>query len=236
MAETPRYAHLVALVFLGSAFVISICVLVAAIAMISKSARIQKLAAAGAALTGLGYVALLFAVALASSDTTLPPGNSKYFCEADCHIAYSIESVMEASTLGPETKPITAQGRFAIVRLKTWFDEHSIAPFRGNYPLTPNPRVVKLVDDRGRYYLARPQIAVELRQTSAPLNQPLRPGESYSTAFVFDLPANARNPRLLIADTDPASRLLIDHENGLLQGKIYLSLGPKPSANASTIH
>src|SRR5947209_17949024 len=97
MAETPRYAHLVALLFLGSAFVISICVLVAAVAMISKSVRIRKCAAAGAALTGIGYVALLFAVALASRDTTLPPGNSKYFCEADCHIAYSIESVTEAS-------------------------------------------------------------------------------------------------------------------------------------------
>ena len=236
MAETPRYAHLVALVFLGSAFVISICVLVAAIAMISKSARIQKLAAAGAALTGLGYVALLFAVALASSDTTLPPGNSKYFCEADCHIAYSIESVTEASTLGPEREPITAQGRFVIVGLKTWFDEHSIAPFRGNYPLTPNPRVVKLVDDRGRSYLPRPQIAAELRLTSTPLSQPLRPGESYATTFLFDLPDNARNLRLLIADMDPISRLLIDSENSLLHGKIYLSLGPKPPVNASTVH
>jgi hypothetical protein len=173
--------------------VIFICVLVAAVAMISKSARIAKFAAAGATLTGVGYVALLFAVALLSRDTTLPPGDSKYSCEADCHIAYSIESVMEASTLGRETKPITAQGRFVIVRLKTWFAEHSIAPFRGNYPLTPDPRVVKLVDDRGGYDLARPQIAAELRVTSTPLTEPLRPGESYSTAFVFDLPANARN-------------------------------------------
>ena len=65
MAETPRYAHLVALVFLGSAFVISICVLVAAVAMIGKSARIRKFAAAVAA--------------LASRDTILPPGDSKYF-------------------------------------------------------------------------------------------------------------------------------------------------------------
>jgi hypothetical protein len=132
-------------------------------------------------------------VALASRDTILPPGNSKYFCEADCHIAYSIESVMEASTLGPQTKAITAQGRFVIVGLKTWFDEHSIAPVRGNYPLTPNPRVVKLVDDRGRSYLARPQIAAELRLRSTPLSQPLRPSESYSTTFLFDLPDNARN-------------------------------------------
>jgi len=71
--ETPRYAHLVALLFLGSAFVIFICVLVAAVAMISKSRRMAKFAAAGGALTGIAYVALLFAAALASRNTTISP-------------------------------------------------------------------------------------------------------------------------------------------------------------------
>src|SRR5438445_1931543 len=79
LAEAPRYAHLVALLFLGGAFVIFICVLVAAVAMIRRSARIAKFAAASGALTGIGYVALLFAVALLSPERTLPPGNSKYF-------------------------------------------------------------------------------------------------------------------------------------------------------------
>ncbi len=60
-----------------------------------------------------------------------------------------------------------------------------------------------------------PQIAEELRMTSTPLRQPLRP---------------------LILDLDPVSPLLIDSENSLWHGKIYLSLGPNPSANASTIH
>ena len=236
MEETPRYAHLVALLFLGSAFVIFICMLVATVAAIRKSGRIAKFAAAGAALTATGYVALLLALALASGNKTLPPGNWKYFCEADCHIAYAIENVTDASTLGPEAQPFTAQGRFVIVRLKTWFDKHSIAPFRGNSSLTPNPRVVKLVDDRGRYYLPRPQIAAELRVSSAPLGQALRPGEWYSTTLVFDLPNEARNPRLLIADTDPVSHLLVDHENSPLHGKIYLSLRPSAAAKASTSH
>jgi len=89
MAETPRYAHLAALLFLSSAFVIFICLFVAAVAMISKSARIAKSATAGAARTS----------------------SSKYFCEADCHIAYSIESVTEASTLGPEPSANTSTVR-----------------------------------------------------------------------------------------------------------------------------
>ena len=69
--------------------------------------------------------------------------------------------------------------------------------------------------------------------TSAPLNTPLAPGESYFTTFAFDVPADARNPRLLISDVDPGSRLLVDHENSPLHGKIYLALNPSAAATLS---
>lgn len=236
MAETPRYAHFIALLFLGSGFVIFICMIVAAIATVRKARGIAKFAAGGAALTIFGYCALLLGVALISGDKTLPPGNWKYFCEADCHIAYSIENTQEASTLSSETKPITAQGRFVVIRLKTWFDQNSIAPFRGNAPLTPNPRAVQLVDERGRHYPALPQTAATLRLASTPLSEPLRPGEAYSTTFVFDVQPEVRNPRLLIADVDPLSRLLVDHENSLWHGKIYLALGPTSATSVSADH
>ena len=233
MAETPRYAHLIALLFLGSMFVIFVCVVVAAVAAISKAGRVAKCAAAGAVLTGLGYFALLLAVALVSGDQTLAPGNWKYFCEADCHIAYSIESAQEASTLGPEARPTTPQGRFVVVRLKTWFDQNSIAPWRGNAALTPDARVVRLVDERGRRFLPLPQVAAWLPVASTPLSEPLRPGDSYSTSFVFDVARDARNLKLLISDVEPVSRLLIDHENSPLHGKIYLALSPGGATSAA---
>jgi len=235
MAETPRYAHLIALLFLGSGFVIFVCLLLAIVAALRKAGKVAKFAASGAALTALGYAVVLFGIALATSDKTLPPGDWKYFCEADCHIAYSVDSVPEASTLGGEAKPITARGRFMVVRLKTWFDQNSIAPFRGDSPLTPNSRVVKLIDDRGRRYFATPDSAAAVRGTSVPMDTPLRPGESYLTTFVFDLPADARNPRLLISDVDAMSRLLIDHENSPLHGKIYLAVNPGASATVSDL-
>ncbi len=156
MAETPRYAHLVTLLFLGCGFVTLLCLVIALVAAVGRARIVAKFAVGGAAFTAIGYATLLFGVALASGNQTLPPGSWKYFCEADCHIAYSIESVQEASTLGQENKPLTAHGRFIVVRLKTWFDEKSIAPFRGNSPLTPDPRTVKLVDDAGRYYSPAP--------------------------------------------------------------------------------
>jgi hypothetical protein len=234
MAETPRYAHLIALLFLGSGFVIFVCFLLAVVAAFRKAGKVAKFALGGAALTSLGYAVVLFAIALATSNKTLPPGDWKYFCEADCHIAYSVGSVQEASTLGPEAKPITARGRFLVVRLKTWFDENSISPSRGNFPLTPDSRMVKLIDDRGRQYLPAPASAV-LPGTSAPLNTPLRPGESYLTTFVFDVPADARNPRLLITDVDLMTRLLVDHENSPLHGKIYLALNRSASTAVSDL-
>jgi len=233
MAETPHYAHLMELLFLGSGLVIFICVLVSIVAALGKAGKVAKFAAGGVAVTAVGYMVLLFGVALATSNKTLPPGNWKYFCEADCHIAYSVDSVKEAVTLGPEAKPMTARGRFIIVRLKTWFDQNSIAPFRGNSPLTPDPRFVRLIDDRGRQYFPSPDSAAAVHALSLPLDTPLRPGESYRTTFVFDLPAEARDPRLLISDAQPVTQLLVDHENSPLHGKIYLSLNTSASTNAS---
>jgi hypothetical protein len=71
--------------------------------------------------------------------------------------------------------------------------------------------------------------------TSAPLNTPLGPGESYLTTFIFDVPADARNPRLLITDVDPVTRLLVDHENSPLHGKIYLAVNPSASTTLSDL-
>ena len=108
MAETPRYAHLIALLLPGSGFVIFVCFLVAIVAAFRKARTPAKFAAGGSARVAIGYTALLLGLALATSNKTLPPGDWKYFCEADCHIAYSVDSVQQASTLGAEAKPITA--------------------------------------------------------------------------------------------------------------------------------
>src|SRR5712672_2446788 len=56
--------------------------------------------------------------------------------------------------------------------------------------------MVKLVD-RGRQYLSARDASAVLPGTSAPLNTPLGPGESYFATFLFDVPADARNPGLL---------------------------------------
>ena len=111
--------------------------------------------------------------------------------------------------------------------VRTWFDPGTIASFRGNAPLKPNPRDVFLVDESGRRYAVSPagqKAMEESRGPSTPLTRVLRPGEAYTTTFVFDLPDGARRPRLFLGDAPGVEALLIDHENSLFHRKVYFEL------------
>ena len=65
--------------------------------------------------------------------------------------------------------------------------------------------------------------------TSTPLREPLRPRESYTTDFVFDVPQDAQGLRLLIAEDCPETHFVIGHENSLLHKKIYFGVDSAPS-------
>jgi hypothetical protein len=179
----------------------------------------------------IGYLILLGGVSLASTEKVLPTGGWKYFCEIDCHIAYSLSGAQTTEALGTEMQQTDARGKFIIVRMKTWFDERTISAHRGNGPLTPNLRKVFLVDDTGRRFepSAEGQAAFErLSNRSTPLTAALRPGEFYITNLVFDVPKDARGLLLLITENDPETRLVIGHENRLLHKKIYFGVDSAP--------
>jgi hypothetical protein len=229
--STPHFAPIVVLLFLGSILLTGISLLVFLFGALRRSGMILRVAGLALATVVGSYFFLLGAVSLASSEKTLPPGGSKYFCEIDCHIAYSVSGVRTAATLGPEMSPLAAHGQFVIVRLKSWFDENSISPQRGDGPLTPNRRGITLVDGSGnRYSISSAGEAALARfdASSTPLTSPLRPGQSYTTDFVFDVPKDARGLRLLLTEDDPETVLVIGHENSLLHKKIYLGLDAAP--------
>ena len=92
-------------------------------------------------------------------------------------------------------------------------------------------RKVVLVDDTGHRFepSADGQAAFgRLGNASTSLSAALRPGESYTTDFVFDVPKGARGLRLLITEDDPETRLVIGHENSLLHKKIFFSVASAP--------
>jgi hypothetical protein len=227
----PHLAPVVVLLFLGTLLLMGISFLVLFYGAARHSVFFAKLGAGAAIGIAAGYLLLLYGVSFASSDEILPPGGWKYFCEIDCHLAYSLEGAETAAALGPELQQTSAHGKFVIARVKTWFDERTISAHRGNGPLTPNRRKVILADDTGRNFAPSPEEEAAFSRvggSSTPLTQPLRPGESYTTDFVFDVPKDARGLRLLITEDDPETRLVIGHENSLLHKKIYFGIDAAP--------
>jgi hypothetical protein len=228
---TPHFAPIVVLLFLGTVFLIGASFLLLLYGAVRHSTFLARLGGGAALTIAAGYFILLAGVSFASSEEVLPPGGWKYFCEIDCHIAYSLIGAQTTAALGPEMQQVSAQGKFVAVRVKTWFDERTISAHRGNGPLTPNGRKVALVDGAGRSFAPSPEgqtAFAHLFGNSTPLTQPLRPGEFYTTDFVFDVPRDSRGLRILITEADLETRLVIGHENSLLHKKIYFGVDSAP--------
>jgi hypothetical protein len=155
------------------------------------------------------YAGALLVFSFASHETLLARGQEKHFCELDCHLAYSVVNTQQTKSIATAPNQLTAQGQFTVVTLKTRFDEMTIGPSRGDSQLYPNSRALTLVDDRGNRY-------GPVAQLNTPLTTPLRPGESYTTDLVFDLPLNAKPAALLMKEGEWVTHLVIGHENSPL--------------------
>ncbi|MCI0435233.1 MAG: hypothetical protein L0271_16570 [Gemmatimonadetes bacterium] len=225
MAFVPHNAPVMALAFLGTCGLLGL----AGLAVIwslgaGRVVRAVQIAGAGAVVVLLYGGAWLLG-ARSSVDRALAPGERKYFCEMDCHLAYNVESVTRTRTLGDGDAAVVAEGVFWVVTLRTWFDERTISSRRPRcMPLRPGPRRVRLVDAAGRMWSTTLAGQRADRGSSVPLTQELRPGEWYETRLVFDVPADVESARLLLTDAFPLSALLIGHENVPGAGRIYFSL------------
>lgn len=231
MAFVPEQSHLVVLSFLFVGFLLGLAGLVFLhAALAGRRERAVKVLLAAAALVVV-YGGTLLAASLASEEKVLAVGEQKYFCEVDCHLAYSVEGVSTAQTLGSGERQAKAGGAFYVVKIRTWFDERTISSRRAkDMPLSPNLRFASVLDEQGRRFStsrAGLRALEEPAGRNVPLTQHLRPGESYETTLVFDLPADARNPRLLLTDPFPVNWLLIGHENSFFHKKVYFALAPQ---------
>ena len=228
MEFMPEHAPLAVMAFLGMALLLGAITLVMVVAFLTKRKWIGFSAVILALMFSSGYALVLAGVSLTSHEKTLAPGENKYFCEIDCHIAYSVVNFEEAKALGDELHQTLPTGRFVIIRLKTWFDPSTISEHRGDSPLAPSPRRVVLVDEAAHRFpqSATGQAALaKVHGGTIPLSRPPRPGEWYVTELVFDVPANAGNLRLFVGDDfDMPDRLLIGHEDSFLHRKIFLAL------------
>jgi hypothetical protein len=215
-------SHLAALLFLGTLGLLILLSAATVAAFFWRRAWVRYPLLAIAVLLA-GYALLLAVFSLASYDRTVARGDEKFFCALDCHIAYSVQNVERTKAIGDTT----ARGEFYVVTLRAHFDERTIAPWRGDSPLNPDPPALTLVDAGGRSYPVSPtgQKAWEAAhpQTHS-ITDPLRPGESYETTWVFDLPAGAQSVRMLAGWNGFPSYVLIGDEASLGHRKTYFAL------------
>ena len=212
---------------LGGCLLLALLGLVALHALVRGRYGRMRVTLVGLALVAAAYAGLLLAFSVRSEGRVLARGEEKYFCEIDCHLAYSVVGLRRAKALGAGGARAEAQGEFLLVTLKTRFDADTISPRRGNAPLTPNPRDAFVRDAEGRAYGAseagRRALATE-GGVGMPLDTPLRPGESYTTELVFDLPEDSGEPVLFVKESSPATRFIVGHENSPLHGKTEFGL------------
>jgi hypothetical protein len=164
----PEFAPFVVLALLGTG--LALLLLLAGLAFaLARRRRVLAKRFAGAAAAGAGaYLGALLLFSFTSREETLRKGDWKYFCEIDCHLAYSLEEASRTKVLGIPPLTAVAEGTFSVVTVRAWFDPKTIAPFRGNGPLTPNPRAVFLVDESGRRYGVSPAGQKALEESRGP--------------------------------------------------------------------
>jgi len=215
-------SHLAALLFLGTLALLLLLGFLTAVLFFARRKWVRYPLLAMAALL-VGYGLLLAAFSFTSYDRTVARGDQKFFCALDCHIAYSVQNVELRKTIGDAT----AQGEFYVVTLRTHFDERTIAPWRGDSPLHPDPPSLTLIDGNGRQY---PVSANGQKVWEAAHGQPhsirdrLRQGESYETTRVFDVPEDAQSLRMLAELRGFPTYVLVGDETSPRHGKTYLGL------------
>ncbi len=225
MAFVPEQAPLMVLAFLAAVGLTGL----AGVAFLwslgaGRFVRAVRIAGSGALVLAL-YGSTWLWSARTLPERTLAPGESKYFCEIDCHLAYTVQAVERVTTLGEGAAAVNAEGVFLVVTVRTWFDERTISARRGvERPLRPGLRDVRVVDGTGRSWQTSLAGQKGLRGSTVPAFQPIRPGESFDSQYVFDVPADIESPRLLVTDRFPLSALLIGHENAPGAGRIYFAL------------
>jgi hypothetical protein len=202
--------HLAALSLLGTGFLIFVAAIVLIQSLVVRKLRRAKVVMLAMVAIVTLYGSTVVAFSFASHYRLLARGQEKHFCELDCHLAYSILNVVPAAVSPDGRQPVT-------VTIKTRFDETTISPARGNGLLYPNPRTLTLYDDRGNRYA--PQ-----SESGTSLTTPLRPGESYTTDVLFNLPTGVKPARLLVNESDWITHAVIGHENSPFHKKVEFQL------------
>lgn len=188
------------------------------ISIFTKRAWLRKFVFGGVFVWFVFYAILLVAASLFSKDKTLALNEPKAFCGfyLDCHLHAAVTGVRTTKSLGDKT----ANGKFYIVKVKIFSDAKQAT--LGLITVDAN-----IFDAQNRKFVRDEQAERQLEE-QPPFEKQISPVESFEKEIVFDLPSDAKNPRLDIREgygIDHAiEAVLIDDEDSVLHKRNYFSV------------
>jgi len=191
-----------------------------------------------AALIGVAYAGGVIAASAASTETTLAPGETKWFCGfyLDCHLGLSLERVETVAELPAPGGPVKAEGAFHVLTV----DLHNSAKNPNVDMLLYRPKAY-IIDAGGRRYSRSSSAEAVVAKSGRPA--PLGPEttvhhEPLRATLVFDLPPGVQSPLLMVEQgwlVERAIELgLINDENSIFHKRTYIALSPADSRIATT--
>lgn len=199
--------------------------------MTRHTLRAIAVTGAGTLWAGL-YAATLLVTSARSHEVILPAGDTKWFCGfyLDCHLGVAAVRLVTAPQLGT----VRASGTFHVLTLR-------VRSSARRATLQPHDLRIVLVDAHGRHFVRSTAAEAMLAGPNAGLlERPLGPGDSYTVDVVFDLPNDAREPRLLVTE-GPAmervvERILVGDEDSFLhQPTLLLLPGQGPQERSEKV-
>ncbi|MGC2234556.1 MAG: DUF4352 domain-containing protein [Pyrinomonadaceae bacterium] len=164
------------------------------------------------------YVIIFLVSSVFSEEKTLSLNEPKEFCGfyLDCHLHTAVTNIRKTKTIGDRT----ANGEFYIVKVKVFSDAKQATLGL----LTVD---AKVIDNQKREFQRDAAAEASLGE-QPPFDKQISPVESFEKEIVFDLPADAQNPRLDIREgygIDHAiEAILVGDEDSLMHKRNYFRL------------
>jgi hypothetical protein len=186
-----------------------------------KKAWLTRFTLAGVGVWLVFYAAMLLGCSLTSTDKVLAAGEAKEYCGfyLDCHMHTAVTGVRTAKTIGERT----ASGTFYIATVKVFSDAR-------------NPKIeLHLIDPKARVVLADGQkisrdeaAEASLPSSNVRLDADISNSQTIEKEIVFDVPANAVQPKLLITEgygiDKTIEHLLIGDDDSLFHAQTFFEL------------
>ena len=197
---------------------VTVATIVLVIAIYTGKIWLRNFVFGGVVVWFVFYSAMLMGFSLSSKDADLALNEPKKFCGfyLDCHMHTAVTDIRKTKTIGNKT----ANGEFYIVAVEVFSD--AVKATLGLH--TVDAHVV----DTGKREYTRDLDAEAQLEPQPEFEKQIGPEESFKKQIVFDLPADATDPRLDIREGIAIERVietfLVGDEDSILHKRAYFKL------------